>query len=114
MLLQPRAPALPEPLDEFESIYRDLLGLGITPPVADEMELWQIGSVLGLEGRDPVAVGSRSILLPKDRKGGKLPGSTLAAKPTPTMTPQIEARIEESRRRLAAAGSLPVQEPPEQ
>ena len=28
-------------------LYRVLLKVGITPPVADEMELWQLGAVLG-------------------------------------------------------------------
>lgn len=114
MLLARRFEELPEPLNEFEPVYRKMAELGYVAPVVDEMELWQVGSALGLAGRDPVAVGSRSIQLPQDRKGGRLPGSSLAAKPTPTMTPQIEARIEENRRRLADAGRLPSQEPPGQ
>ena len=28
-------------------LYRVLLRVGITPPIADEMELWQLGAVLG-------------------------------------------------------------------
>jgi hypothetical protein len=28
-------------------LYRVLLRIGITPPIADEMELWQLGAVLG-------------------------------------------------------------------
>ncbi len=28
-------------------LYRVLLKVGITPPTADEMELWQLGAVLG-------------------------------------------------------------------
>ncbi len=39
-------------------LYRVLLKVGITPPIADEMELWQLGAVLGAhedraEGIDP-------------------------------------------------------------
>jgi hypothetical protein len=39
-------------------LYRVLLKVGITPPTADEMELWQLGAVLGAhearaEGIDP-------------------------------------------------------------
>ncbi len=39
-------------------LYRVLLKVGIAPPIADEMELWQLGAVLGAhedraEGIDP-------------------------------------------------------------
>jgi hypothetical protein len=42
----------PSKLDEIgwnadAKLYRVLLRIGITPPIADEMELWQLGAVLG-------------------------------------------------------------------
>lgn len=48
--------------DEFAGIYHGLAARNIAPPVADEMELWEIGAVFGLhlppendEPEDPYA-----------------------------------------------------------
>jgi len=61
-------------------LYRVLLQVGITPPVADEMELWQLGAVLG--AHEDRTEGIDADLWERER--GSLAGRAAAIRGEPT------------------------------
>lgn len=71
-------------------LYRALAQLGHTVADVREMYLWQCASFLGVDGRDPVIVGSRSLVLPDDASHG-------SKGYTPTLS---DERVAEAKRRF--------------
>jgi hypothetical protein len=93
-ILQRKPAPLPSPLDEFEPIYRAMGELGWSTSEVDEMEFWQVGSFMGLQDREPVIRGGRSMRRKSDDAKGK-GGSSMPAPP-----PVSQERVEEARRRF--------------
>jgi hypothetical protein len=71
-------------------LYRVLLRVGIPPPVADEMELWQLGAVLGAD--EDRAEGVDAALWERERDS--LPARAAAIRePEQDITAQVMAQM---------------------
>lgn len=73
-------------------LYRALGALGHSVSDVREMYLWQCASFLGVDGRDPIIAGSRSLVLPSDDNGSHGSGPR-----APTIS---DERVAEAKRRF--------------
>lgn len=80
-------------------LFRALAALGHSVADVREMYLWQCASFLGVDGRKPIILGTRSLVLPDDENADGGPAA-------PTISPEREAEAKarfDARARAAAA-----------
>lgn len=82
-------------LAEFGWVYEQMGSLGWPHSEVDEMEVWEIARHLGIGRDDPVAAGSRGIVLPSDDQGSQRKSGGGRSRRRPFRDPKLKARIAE-------------------